>query len=308
MKIFFWCALSLCIASASFAKPADYNDCRLNEPIVLVHGFMGFSKLAFALSYWQQVKDILEKCGTPFYEASLSQAQSPEVRGQELIAQLESFGHKKYHLIGHSQGGLDARYVLAKKPELLVSITTISSPHYGSKVADYLHEKLRQNTWSSLGLNLAGLSLSHTIGLLSLNKPHNQNLNDALYSLSEAGMQAFNQNYPEGLGGFCRQGAHKAQGVWLYSYGSTGLAEDYSYWDWFSYLMAKSRQLFNDDEPNDGLVSLCSMKFGHWLGELSTASHHLMPLGGLVSKASPGLLAKNKELLLQHLSRLKHLP
>src|SRR6202007_758917 len=58
----------------------------------------------------------------------------------QLLAQLRqiqtSTGVAKFNLIGHSQGGITARYVANVAPELVASVTTVGTPHQGSPVAD----------------------------------------------------------------------------------------------------------------------------------------------------------------------------
>lgn len=46
----------------------------------------------------------------------------------------------KVHLVAHSMGGLDARYLVGKLGygDRVASVTTISSPHHGSRIADVL--------------------------------------------------------------------------------------------------------------------------------------------------------------------------
>src|SRR5207237_2783185 len=54
------------------------------------------------------------------------------------------FPHGEVHIIAHSMGGLDARYLLAQNLQCLVdrgrvvSLSTIATPHRGSPVADLL--------------------------------------------------------------------------------------------------------------------------------------------------------------------------
>jgi triacylglycerol lipase len=39
-------------------------------------------------------------------------------------------------IIGHSQGGLDARWVAHMRPDLVASVTTFATPHQGTRIAD----------------------------------------------------------------------------------------------------------------------------------------------------------------------------
>lgn len=121
------------------------------HPIVLCHGLYGFDVRGpfwgLEIHYWATVLDILRKkvgaevivCGVPGTGAIADRAQalhsflaSPEagVRGKPL------------NFIGHSMGGLDARYlisVIKPAPEeyLPVSLTTLNAPHRGSPFMDW---------------------------------------------------------------------------------------------------------------------------------------------------------------------------
>lgn len=112
-------------------------------PIVLAHGFFGFEQFAgvnFA-TYFYQVKDDLAQHGEPLV---LTPAVDPfndsHSRGAELEKQIEDYlaltGHAKVNIIGHSQGGLDARVVAHRRPDLVSSVATVATPHGGTPVAD----------------------------------------------------------------------------------------------------------------------------------------------------------------------------
>src|SRR4029077_17462145 len=69
-----------------------------------------------------------------------------EERGEQLLQQIEfiaaSTGAGKVNLIGHSEGGLDSRYVMAVRPDLIASLTTVATPHLGADLADFLADNL----------------------------------------------------------------------------------------------------------------------------------------------------------------------
>lgn len=73
---------------------------------------------------------------------------SSEQRGEALLAQIEDIvaqtGKGKVHLIGHSHGGLDVRYVAAVRPDLVASVTTVGTPHKGAELADFLRNNIQQ--------------------------------------------------------------------------------------------------------------------------------------------------------------------
>lgn len=70
---------------------------------------------------------------------------SIELRAQNLADQINhKFPSAKIHIIAHSMGGLDARFVISKNLNGLgtagriVSLSTVSTPHLGSPIADFL--------------------------------------------------------------------------------------------------------------------------------------------------------------------------
>jgi triacylglycerol lipase len=112
-------------------EPATY-------PIVLAHGFD-----ASPTNRWgfYRVAEALEADGHEVYVAIVPPYDSPEVRAVALADVVDGAladGHEKVNVIAHSMGGLDARHMISQLGygDVVASLTTISSPHRGSKVAD----------------------------------------------------------------------------------------------------------------------------------------------------------------------------
>lgn len=90
---------------------SDYA--KTKYPILLVHGWgLGFSRLGtqtFGLDYFYQIAPDLACNGATLFVASLSVANSTEVRGEQLLKQVDEVraitGLDKVNLIGHSHGG-----------------------------------------------------------------------------------------------------------------------------------------------------------------------------------------------------------
>jgi triacylglycerol lipase len=117
-------------------------------PIVLLHGMAGFKKLTvgpIGIEYWSGVLPALAKKGeTEVFITEASPYASSDVRAREIQKQLEDIlrktGSAKVNLVAHSQGGIDAR-LLASPAGLglgkyIASVTTVATPHRGSRVAD----------------------------------------------------------------------------------------------------------------------------------------------------------------------------
>ena len=124
--------------------------------IVLVHGFPGFPQLG-ELDYFKGVKDHLNskfssrniKISIP----ALGAVAEVEKRAGALRDDIEEkFNGEKVHIIAHSGGGLDARWLVSPHPDclksadLVSSITTISAPHHGALAADLFADHVPEVT------------------------------------------------------------------------------------------------------------------------------------------------------------------
>jgi triacylglycerol lipase len=112
-------------------------------PIVLAHGFFGFDDFAGAgfVHYFHGVKEHLASIGEhEVFTPTVDPFNDSETRGRQLAAAVdairEATSSEKVVIIAHSQGGLDARFVAATKPETVAAVVTISTPHRGVPLAD----------------------------------------------------------------------------------------------------------------------------------------------------------------------------
>lgn len=138
-----------------------------SAPIVLVHGIFGFDQIALGPvkvgDYYRLIPDALRKDGHVVpHPPQTNRAGSVAERAQDLknylmdSSRVEIFG-KKIHLVAHSMGGLDARFMISKlgMADRVLSLTTIATPHHGSPIANAVVKK----TEPGLTALLAGVGI-----------------------------------------------------------------------------------------------------------------------------------------------------
>ncbi|KVE32374.1 triacylglycerol lipase [Burkholderia sp. TSV86] len=292
--------------SASAATTAVDNYAATQYPIILVHGLTGTDKYANVLEYWYGIQQDLQAHGAKVYVANLSGFQSDDGadgRGEQLLAYVKQVmaatGATKVNLIGHSQGGLTSRYVAAVAPELVASVTTIGTPHWGSHFADFVQQVTSVDPTGLLQGAIA--AFANVFGTLtSSNLNTNQDALAALKTLETSQAAVFNQNYPSaGLGASmaaCKTGAAtetvNGNKHLLYSWTGTAIQPTISLLgvtgasdtstipvvDPANVLDLSTLSLFSTGTvminrasgANDGLVSRCSALYGQ---VLSTSYH-----------------------------------
>lgn len=124
------------------------NESEIQAPVVLVHGILGFSEINVGgikiADYFRDIPPALREAGHIVPQPPrLNQAGAIADRAQDLKNYLEDennadvFG-KRVHLFAHSMGGLDSRYMISQlgMEDRIISLTTISTPHHGSILAD----------------------------------------------------------------------------------------------------------------------------------------------------------------------------
>lgn len=231
-------------------------------PIVLCHGMAGFDSLFGVMDYFHGIEGALRSGGAEVYVTHVPAFSSTEQRGEALLEQVEEIlaisGHAKVNLIGHSHGGLDVRYVAGVRPEIVASVTSVGSPHFGAELADYLRDNMSEGGLSEGVLSLFANSLGTILGLLS-GSTSPQDSVAALESLTSAGADEFNAKYPAGLpGAWCGEGALKVNGVRYYSWSGTGVLTNML--DIGDGALGLASLVY--DEKNDGLVGKCSSHLG----------------------------------------------
>src|SRR5207302_6034388 len=131
------------------------------------------------------------------------------------------------HLLAHSMGGLDARYMISclDGKEKVLTLTTLGTPHRGSSFADW-------------GIRRLGRLLKPVFNAFNIPT-------QAFYDLTTDACKTFNERTPnaEGVRYFAVAGQHDGHYLcpeWLLPYGI----------------------VHQNEGPNDGVVSLASATFG----------------------------------------------
>jgi len=253
-------AAGLSLGATMHAAAADtYTQTRY--PVVLVHGAFGFDAIG-PVNYWYGIPGALRSGGATVYTPSMSGANTSEQRGEQLLRQLRAlkatYGHQKFNLVGHSHGGPTARYVAAVAPDLIASVTTVGSPHAGSKVADLLKAVTSWTGTTGIVASIAN-GLAATIAFLSGSPNLPQDALGSLQSLNTQGAADFNRRFPQGAPtSSCGQGPASVNGIRYWSVGGTSVATNV--FDVSDALLVTTGAIFGF-EQNDGLVSRCS---SHW--------------------------------------------
>jgi triacylglycerol lipase len=267
----------------AFESGSTYT--RTRYPIVLAHGLTGFRQLFGVLDYFFAIPGDLQSGGAQVFVTQVSAVASAEQRGEQLLAQIEHIvattGAAKVNLIGHSEGGLDARYVMAVRPDLIASLTTVATPHLGADLADFFAANIDANGFSGAVLQAFGNSVGAVIDLLTGTQSPQDALG-AVRSLSSAGAADFNQRFPAGLASTrCGTPPTTAGGVALYSWAGSSVLTNLL--DVSDAPLGLASLFYS--EPSDGLVGRCSSHFGKVLRD-NYAMNHLDEVNQLVGLTS----------------------
>lgn len=264
LRRLWWLAMAgLVLAASGVQAQGGYTQTRY--PIVLVHGVFGFDS-ALGLDYFYGVPDALRQGGAQVHVAQVSGMHSTEVRGEQLLSQVKNVlalsGAAKVHLIGHSHGGLTARYVAAVAPQLVASVTAIGAPNKGSRLADIVRDATPEGSAAQVLAHGAAKALVTLTSLLSGARDLPQMPAGALNSFTTAGVADFNRRFPQGVPEGCGQGEALVDGVRYYSWTGTRLLTNLL--DPSDLPLGLMGLVFG--EPNDGMVTACSSRLGTHLG------------------------------------------
>jgi len=244
-------------------------------PIVMVHGFFGWNRLIGSYDYFNGVPQTYMGNGAEVFATKTSSVNSSEVRGEQLLKQINYVtaitGSPKVNLMGHSQGGIDSRYIATVVPNKVASVTEVSSPNQGTLTSDFIKKNLldSNNAGVQLGnkiLIAAVEAVGFTEDVLSgvpLDQLQEQSALNFVNTTNTASIAEFNTKYPAPIPStYCGQPtATKApNGVPYYSWAGTGNLTNVL--DASDYVLSLAA-LTHNGIPNDGLVDYCSTRVGY---------------------------------------------
>ena len=216
--------------------------CATKYPILMVHGV--FFRDIKAFNYWGRIPQALEKNGAKIYYGSQQSADSVAGCAAELKAKIDEIVEKeqcgKVNIIAHSKGGLDSRYAISVlgASDKVASLTTVNTPHRGCQFAEYLLSKVPEGFKN-------GLADKYNAALKKLGDTKPDFL-AAVTDLTASACEEMNRK--------CKD----VKGVFYQSVGSRSVSARGG-----RFPLNLSYQLVRYfDGPNDGLVSVDSMKWG----------------------------------------------
>jgi len=210
-------------------------------PIVLVHGLLGFDRVKVGpytlLRYFPEIEEALTAAGHRVGVPNLAKTRGVAHRGEQLRRFiLDTFPNDRVHIIAHSMGGLDARYMISRlgMEDRVRSLTTVGTPHRGAAFADWVVRRLSRSMkplFSFWGIPT-----------------------DAFEDLTTESCARFNEMLPDGphvryfsVAGQCER--KQLPPLW-----------------W-----AAAEVITGEEGPNDGVVSVASAKYGEafevWEGD-----------------------------------------
>jgi triacylglycerol lipase len=272
--------------------------------LVLHHGFFGFAH-AGDVVYFNGVADHLTAKfpGLRILVTQVAPAGGIALRGgqlgQQILQALKPGGtldpNEAVHIIAHSMGGLDARFLLSpdnpnNMANEIKSLTTIATPHKGSPVADVLAE-IKDS------ISNEEKALAHA---LSAVLAHAHIPVEGFADLTSAGCKKFNDQFRDNDSTTKFSVAGVGRGIKVF-----GINVDTCVALRLAYRIIKERTPAG--EPNDGLVSHSSATWGDgpelWPADHADEIGHNLDLGLQARPTHFDYLAKYEALA----DRLQHL-
>ncbi|MCR1792787.1 esterase/lipase family protein [Leptospira sp. WS58.C1] len=248
-------------------------------PIVMTHGIFGWGKSTGIVDYWGGNAAYLQSQGATVLTPTVTATNSSAARASQLKTAIQTAMAAnnytgKVHIIGHSQGGLDARYLVSNLSfaSKVATLTTLNTPHKGSPVASVIEAVI-----PSWALPYVGTVINSLVGVVY--GQSSQNVVAALKLLTVSGASSFNASTPN------------VSGVKYFSYGSYMIGNDliqHPAMGLIAPICSIGAPFYGQSIWNDGVVPEDSQRWGTWKGGpsygiLTTGVDHLQATNALYS-------------------------
>jgi triacylglycerol lipase len=243
-------------------------------PIVLHHGFSGWKQInMLGLHYFNAVaEDLIAQGEAMVFETIVEPYGGTEGRSQQLAPQIDEIlrvtGKNKVNIVAHSQGGLDSRFLIStlEYGDKVATLTTISTPHHGTSLADAMFDKIPG--WTDPITD----AIANVIGKSILDVQNDADLRASLSSMTEVNMlKSFNpanidapqvQYFSYAGRSNDSDGTGDCDGSWI--------ANDPSKIDHIDPLLKLTGSYLSDHGNyggvNDGIVTVRSARWGLFMG------------------------------------------
>lgn len=237
------------------------SHCNTKYPVILVSG-LGFRDQNRLINYWGNIPDYLKLHGCNVYTANqdafISIPDNSIKLKFRILDILEKTKSSKINIIGHSKGGLEARYLVGKlgMGDVISSITTLGSPHRGTHLADIILGKLPLPKFATARL----VNLYATV--MGDKRPDSLR---AVVQVTTESMKQFNEEVPD------------SSKVYYQSYAGH-INKEYPniIWKTMAYLIREY------EGKNDGMVGIESSKWGNFRGIIQSESAPSVSHGDMV--------------------------
>ena len=222
----------------------ERSKCDLKYPVLFVHG-MGFRDHKH-LGYWGRIPKIFEQAGCRVFFGNQDSNASIETNGEHIARRIDEIiaqtGAEKINIIAHSKGGLDSRYAISVlgKGDKVASLTTLSTPHHGSKTVDLL------KIFPDFLVKFCCFFVNVWFRMIGDKKPDTY---CAIHSFTTESAKRFNKQTPD------------HEGIYYQSYAFVMKKATSDIFMWFTNLV-----VFAIEGENDGLLTPSSAKWGDFKG------------------------------------------
>jgi len=226
---------------------------QLQYPVILVHGIIAHDRKSL-IRFWGRIPQVLAGLGIKVFRGNTDAWGSYESNALLLKKTVEKTlletKTERVNIIAHSKGGIDARYLIWNHNfgDKIASLTTISTPHHGSEIADRIYgRKITHKKLAKKALSLFGALYGDT----------NPDLYTLAAQLTTAKMKEFNQTITMDNRVFYQS---------LYSLMNKA-TDDLMFFNSYRYIKKISGE-------NDGLVSESSAKWGKNINKIEGRISH----------------------------------